>query len=73
MQGQKQGRTPLQPEEVAGQESEVETNDADLTDDKNLFILSFLCCNDSDDAKATFQSAAKQAVQNKWYRVSGTE
>ena len=33
------------------QESEVK-NDADLTSDKNFFIISFLCCNDSDDAKA---------------------
>lgn len=27
-------------------------NEADLTNDKNSFIISFLCCNDSDDAKA---------------------
>ena len=26
--------------------------EADLTSDKNFFIISFLCCNDSDDAKA---------------------
>ena len=27
-------------------------SDTDLTSDKDFFIISFLCCNDSDDEKA---------------------
>jgi len=29
-------------------------SEADLTSDKNFFIISLLCCNNSDDAKAKF-------------------
>lgn len=49
----------VRPEGVVRQGSEfalktkvLKRNEADLTSDKNFFIISFLCCNDSDDAKA---------------------
>jgi len=37
-----------------------------LTSDENFFIISFLCCNDSDGAKAKL---AEVESGNQWYRV----
>ena len=42
-------RSPQEGKQTAKAKSE-----ADLTSDKNFFIISSLCCNDSDDAKAKF-------------------
>lgn len=57
------------PEEVEWQGGEFELKDenkADLTNDKNFFIISFLCCNDSDDAKAKLAEVEGQiAVRSK--------
>jgi len=57
------------PEEVEWQGGEFELkdeNEADLTSDKNFFIISFLCCNDSDDAKAKLAEVERQiAVRSK--------
>jgi hypothetical protein len=70
---EKRGCKPLRPEEVAGRESEVETNDADLTSDKNFFIISFLCCNDSDDSNNVNDAKAKLAEVEVGSKASSTE